>query len=66
MPKNFGDFRVVHTRHKRWSKRGPWQRGFEILATEANNECGQIDSTIVHFHRHKSSAKKVSVTSAEF
>ena len=31
-PERFGDFRVIHTRHMRWSKRGVWQRVFEVLA----------------------------------
>ena len=29
LPERFGDFRVVHTRHSRWSKTGVWQRVFE-------------------------------------
>ncbi|HEY9208644.1 MAG: transposase [Acidovorax sp.] len=28
LPERFGDFRVVHTRHSRWSKSGVWQRVF--------------------------------------
>ena len=31
LPERFGDFRVIHTRHMRWSKRGVWQRVFEVL-----------------------------------
>ena len=31
LPEHFGDFRVVHTRHSRWSKTGVWQRVFENL-----------------------------------
>ena len=38
LPERFGDFRVIHTRHMRWSKRGVWQRVFEVLAAEADNE----------------------------
>jgi len=26
LPERFGDFRVVHTRHSRWSRRDVWQR----------------------------------------
>ena len=43
LPERFGDFRVIHTRHMRWSKRGVWQRVFEVLAAEADNEYAQID-----------------------
>ena len=53
-----GDFRVIHTRHMRWSKRGVWQRVFEVLAAEADNGYAQIDSTIVRAHQHSAGAKK--------
>ena len=29
LPERFGDFRVIHTRHTRWSQRGVWKRVFE-------------------------------------
>ena len=58
LPERFGDFRVIHTRHMRWSKRGVWQRVFEVLAAEADNEYAQIDSTIVRAHQHSAGAKK--------
>ena len=60
LPERFGDFRVIHTRHMRWSKRGVWQRVFGVLAAEADNEYAQIDSTIVRAHQHSASAKKQS------
>ncbi|MDR2529415.1 MAG: transposase, partial [Synergistaceae bacterium] len=47
LPERFGDFRVVHTRFSRWSKAGVWQRVFEALAQDADNEYAMIDSTIV-------------------
>jgi transposase len=50
LPERFGDFRVIHTRHTRWSKSGVWQRIFEALAADADNEYAMIDSTIVRAH----------------
>lgn len=38
LPEEFGDFRVVHTRFSRWSKRGVWQQVFDALAKEADTE----------------------------
>jgi len=38
LPKRFGDFRVVHLRHSRWSKTGVRQRVVEALAQEADND----------------------------
>jgi transposase len=58
LPERFGDFRVVHTRHSRWSKTGVWQRVFEHLAQDADNEYAMIDSTIVRAHQHSAGAKK--------
>ncbi len=57
LPERFGDFRVIHTRHMRWSKSGVWQTLFEQLATEADNEYAMIDSTIVRAHQHAAGAK---------
>lgn len=57
LPARFGDYRVIHTRHMRWSKSGVWQRVFEHLAGEADNEYAAIDSTIVRAHQHAAGAK---------
>ena len=57
LPERFGDFRVVHTRHSRWSQSGVWQRVFEALAQDAHNEYAMIDATIVRAHQHSAGAK---------
>jgi transposase len=58
LPPRFGDFRVIHLRHSRWAKRGVWERVFQRLATDADNEYACIDSTIVRSHQHSAGAKK--------
>ena len=58
LPAHFGDFRVVHTRHSRWSRTGVWLRLLAALAQEADNEWVMIDSTIVRAHQHSAGAKK--------
>ncbi len=57
LPERFGDFRVVHTRFSRWAKSGVWQRVFEVLADDADNEYAMIDSSIVRAHQHSAGAK---------
>jgi transposase len=57
LPERFGDFRVIHTRHTRWSRSGVWQRVFERLADDPDNEYAMIDSTIVRAHQHAAGAK---------
>lgn len=58
LPERFGDFRVVHLRHSRWSLGGVWQRVFQALAQDADNEYASIDSTIVRAHQHSAGAVK--------
>ncbi len=57
LPDRFGDFRVIHLRHTRWSRSGVWQRVFAALAEDADNEYAMIDSTIVRAHQHSAGAK---------
>ena len=57
LPERFGDFRVVHTRFSRWAKTGVWERVFEHLAEEADNEDVMIDATVVRAHQHSAGAK---------
>jgi len=62
LPERFGDFRVIHTRHTRWSKKGVWKKVFKVLAADADNEYVMLDSTIVRAHQHSAGAKKKRVT----
>jgi transposase len=58
LPGRFGDFRVVHSRHRRWCETGVWERVFNALAEDADNEYAMIDSTIVRAHQHAAGGKK--------
>jgi transposase len=58
LPERFGDFRVIHLRHSRWSCKDVWKNVFEILAQDADNEYRMIDATIVRAHQHSAGAKK--------
>ena len=57
LPERFGDFRVIHTRHMRWSRSGVWERVFTHLAADADNEYAMIDATIIRAHQHAAGAK---------
>ena len=57
LPERFGDFRVVHKRHTRWSKTGVWEQVFKHLAQDSDNEYQMIDATIVRVHQHAAGAK---------
>lgn len=57
IPERFGDFRVIHSRHRRWCETGVWEHVFKTLAEDADNEYAMIDSTIVRAHQHASGGK---------
>lgn len=57
LPARFGDFRVVHLRHMRWSRSGVWLRVFDALSALPDNEYAMIDATIVRAHQHSAGAK---------
>lgn len=58
LPSRFGDYRVVHKRHSRWSQTGVWEKVFQHLAQDSDNEYQMIDSTIIRAHQHSSGAKE--------
>jgi transposase len=58
LPEHFGDWKNVHRRFSRWAESGIWQRIFQRLAQDADNEYAMIDSTIVRAHQHSAGAQK--------
>ena len=43
LPERFGDWKNTHRRFSRWAKTGIWERLFQHLATDADNEYAMID-----------------------
>jgi transposase len=60
LPERFGDWKNTHRRFSRWAKAGVWERVFQHLAADGNNEYAMIDSTIVRAHQHSAGALKKS------
>ena len=58
LPERFGDWKNIHRRFSRWAKTGVWERVFQHLAFDADNEHAMIDSTIVRAHQHSAGAVK--------
>ena len=58
LPERFGDGKNIHRRFSRWATAGVWERVFEHLASEADNEYAMLDSTIVRAHQHSAGAPK--------
>ncbi len=62
LPERFGPWKVVQTRFGRWARSGVWERVFQHLSADADNEYAMIDSTIVRAHQHAAGARKKGVT----
>lgn len=58
LPERFGDFPAIYTCHPCWSKSGVWQRTFEALAADTDNDYVMTDSTIMRTHQHSAGVKK--------
>jgi transposase len=58
LPERFGDWKNVHRRFSRWAETSAWERVFQHLAADADNEYAMIDSTIVRAHQHSAGAQK--------
>jgi transposase len=58
LPERLGCGIKVQTRFSRWAKAGVWERVFQYLAADADNEYAMIDSTIVRAHQHAAGAPK--------
>ena len=58
LPARFGDWKITHQRHGRWSKSGAFERIFKMLACDHDNEYMMIDATIVRAHQHSAGARK--------
>jgi len=61
LPERFGDWKNVHRRWSRWAQSKVWEKVFQHLAGEADNEYAMIDSTIVRAHQHSAGAQKKKV-----
>lgn len=57
LPSDFGPWKTVFNRFDRWASKGIWQRLFEALRQDRDDEWHSIDSTINRAHQHAAGAK---------
>ena len=62
LPAELGNWHTTYTRFSRWSKSGVWDRVFEAISQDRDEEEVMIDSTAVRAHQHAAGAKKTRPT----
>jgi transposase len=62
LPVQYGNWKTVYNRHRRWSGDGMWERVLDGLRAGCDEEEGKdwaaaIDSTVVRAHQHAAGAR---------
>src|SRR5215211_1328606 len=58
LPERYGKFKSVHKRFTRWARTGVWERVFNALTRDRDNEYLMIDSAIVRAHAQAATGQK--------
>ena len=58
LPERYGKFKTVHKRFTRWARAGVWERVFEALTRDRDNQYLMIDSAIVRAHAQAATGQK--------
>jgi len=57
LPERYGKWKSVHRRFSRWCHAGVWERVFDALTADRDNQYLMIDSTIVRAHQQAATGK---------
>ncbi len=57
LPDRYGKWKTVHTRFSRWAKAGVWERVFEALIRDRDNQYLMLDTTLVRAHQQAATGK---------
>ncbi len=57
LPPRYGQYKSVHKRFTRWAAKGVWERVFQALTRDRDNEYLMIDSSIVRAHAQAATGK---------
>jgi len=57
LPERYGKWKTLHKRFSRWSKAKVWERVFDDLARDRDNQYLMLDSTLVRAHQQAAAGK---------
>ena len=57
LPERYGKWKTAHKRFTRWAKAGVWERVFEDLTRDRDNQYLMLDSTLVRAHQQAAGGK---------
>jgi len=57
LPERYGKWKTVHKRFTRWAKAGVWERVFDSLTGDPDNQYLMLDTTLVRAHQQAATGK---------
>jgi transposase len=57
LPERYGKWKTVHKRFTRWAKTGVWEKVFESLLEDRENDYIMLDSSLVKAHQQAATGK---------
>ena len=57
LPERYGKWKTLHKRFSRWARAGVWERVFEHLIHDPDNDYVSLDSSLVRAHQQAATGK---------
>ena len=57
LPERYGKWKTIHKRFTRWAKAGVWERVFDSLTADPDNQYLMLDTTLVRVHQQGACGK---------